>query len=168
MQIWEEQLNGGNGTDITGECWPRMAARTPFSITVPLVVLWEPGFFYLRNSPGVTVLSQRQGGAKAPGPVSQQPECFFLTRQTPEMAREQARLKRPHPKILAELTEKAVYFWFILNLGRLMIQHISGASGRHFISGKGNMLKNKASAEGSRLKRWRRFLVRLFGTQSQT
>lgn len=72
---------------------------------------------------------------------------------------EQARLVRPHPEVFAELMEKAVYFWFILNLGCLMIQHVSGAPGSPFVSGKGYILKNEASAEGSGLERWRRSLA---------
>lgn len=39
-----------------------------------------------------------------------------------------------------------------------MIEHKSGASGSHFASMKDNLLKNEASAEGSRMKRWRKFL----------
>lgn len=148
-----------------GECWPCMAACAPFSVAAPRVVLWEPGFSLTCRAHVVLPSSSSCRLERRPQAQSvSHSECFFLTLQTAEMPWEQARLKRPRPKILAELTEKAVYFRFILNLGCLIIQHISGASGSHFVSGKGNMLKNKASAEGSGVKRRRRFLTRLFST----
>lgn len=40
-----------------------------------------------------------------------------------------------------------------------MIEHKSGASGGHFASSKDNRLENEANSEGSRMKRWRKFLI---------
>lgn len=157
----------GTAWTLHGECWPCRQRALLFGSSTSSCPLGTRFLLNLQNSRGVTIIFLAAGWRQAPGPVSQ-PFRPFLTLQTPEMAWEQTRLVRPHPKIFAELMEKAVHFWFILNLSCLMIQHVSGASGSHFVSGKSNMLKNEASAEGSGLKRWRRFLIRVFSAQCQT